>query len=111
MLVFFANYRVLGTLHRPAGADDLGHSGSSFLDVLILFEPWVGHLLLSEKVTRPCDRANRPISIPSVPFSEGIEIRQVCQFVSRVWLARCASFLGGVRGRGLVSLTLFAESY
>ena len=38
--------------------------------------------LLSEKVTRPHVRANRPILIPSVPVSEGIETRHGCQFLS-----------------------------
>ena len=49
--------------------------------VLILFEQWSGHRLLSEKVTRPHVRANRPISFSSVPVSEGIEIRHGCQFI------------------------------
>ena len=53
-----------------------------FLELLILFEQWAGHRLLSEKVTRPHVRANRPILIPSVPASEGIEIRHGCQFLS-----------------------------
>ena len=53
---------------------------------MILFEQWVGHRLLSEKVTRPHVRAGRPILIPSVPVSEGIEIRSVS---SVVWLERC----------------------
>ena len=35
--------------------------------------------MLSEEVTRPHVRANRPISISSVPVSEGIEIRNGCQ--------------------------------
>ena len=34
--------------------------------LLILFDQWAGHRLLSEKVTRPHVRANRPILIPSV---------------------------------------------
>ena len=35
-----------------------------------------------KKVTRPHVRAGRPISLPSVPVSEGIEIRHGCQFLS-----------------------------
>ena len=66
---FTARWR---TLHWPAGPEDLGHCGVSFLQVLILFEQWAGHRLLSEKVTRPHVRANRPVSISSVPVSEGI---------------------------------------
>ena len=34
------------------------------------------------RVTRPHVRANRPILIPSLPVSEGIEIRHGCQFIS-----------------------------
>ena len=71
-----------GSLHWPAGAEDMGHFGVSYLEVLILFEQWAGHRLLSEKVTRPHVRAQRPISISSVPVSEGIEIRQMCRSIS-----------------------------
>ena len=62
----------LSTLHWPSGSADLGHFGISFLELLVLFEQWTGHRLLSEKVTRPhvpgpssyfdsfcaCDRGN-----------------------------------------------------
>ena len=75
-------FTFLNTLHWPAGDVDLGHCGVSFLDVLVFFEQWAGHQLLSEKVTRPHVRANRPIFIPSVPVSEGIEIRHCCPFIS-----------------------------
>ena len=63
----------LGTLHWPSDSADLGHFGISFLELLILFEQWAGHRLLSEKVVRPHVRAGRPILLPSVPVSEGIE--------------------------------------
>ena len=69
ILVRFTSF--LGTLHWPSGSVDLGHFGISFLELLILFEQWAGHRLLSEKVTRPHIRAGRPISLPSVPVSEG----------------------------------------
>ena len=39
----------LGTLHWPVDAVDMVHCGVSFLEVLILFEQWAGHRLLSEK--------------------------------------------------------------
>ena len=58
------------------------HFGVSYLEVLILFEQWAGHRLLSEKVTRPHVRALRPISTSSVLVSEGIEIWQGCRFIS-----------------------------
>ena len=35
------------------GSEDMGHFGVSFLELLILFEHWAGHRLLSEKVTWP----------------------------------------------------------
>ena len=58
MLFRFTSF--LATLHWPTVSDDIGHFGVSFLELLILFEQWAGHLLLSEKVTRPHVRANRP---------------------------------------------------
>ena len=89
----------LNTLHWPSVTEDFGHFGISFLELLILFEQWAGHRLLGEKVTRPHVRANRPILIPSVPVSEGIEIRHGCQFVSS--LVRALSKLPGGLGRFL----------
>ena len=57
-----------------------------------------GHRLLSEKVTRPHVRAGRPILIPSVPVSEGIEIRHGCKFLSSLIraLAKLSGGLGWV---------------
>ena len=68
-----------------------------FWNFLSFFEQWAGHLLLSEKVTRPHVRANRPILIPSVPVSEGIEIRRGCQFISSLVRA-LAKLPGGIGG-------------
>ena len=87
----------LGSLQCPVGAEDLRHFGVSFLEVLILFEQWVGHQLLSERVTRPHVRANRPISISSVPVSEGTEIRQGCQFIN-TWFGLRTSYLVELEG-------------
>ena len=89
----------LGTLHWPAGTADVGHFGVSFLEVLALFEQWAGHWLISEKVTWPHERANRPMSISSVPVSEGIEIRHDCQFIRS--LVRTLAKLSGGMGRFL----------
>ncbi len=89
----------LGTLHWPSGSVDMGHFGVSFLELLILFEQWSGHRLLSEKVTRPHVRAGRPILVSSVPVSEGIEIRHGCQFLSS--LVRALGKLEGGLGRFL----------
>ena len=52
-----------------------------------------------KKVTRPHVRALRPIFIPSVPVSEGIEIRHGCQFISS--LVRALAKLPGGIGRFL----------
>ena len=70
-----------------------------FWELLILFEQWAGHRLLCEKITRPHVRANGPILIPSVPVSEGIEIRHGCQFTSS--LVRARAKLPGGLGRFL----------
>ena len=93
ILVKFTSF--LSTWHWPSGAVELGHFGISFLELLILFEQWAGHRLLSEKVTGPHVGANRPILLPSVPVSEGIEIRHGCQFLSSLVRAR-AKLLGGL---------------
>ena len=96
VLVFCANSLLFwGPLHWPAGAEDLGHFGVSSLEVLILFERWAGHWLLSEKVTWPHVRANCPIPISPVPVSEGIEIWQGCQFI-RSLVQALDKLLGGV---------------
>ena len=85
----------LGTSHWPVDTDDMGHFGVSYLEVLILFEHWLGHRLLSEKVTRMHLRANRPICFPPAPVSEGIQIRQGCQFINSLFRAR-GKLSGGV---------------
>ena len=97
ILVRFTSF--LNTFHWPSGSDDMGHFGVSFLELLILFEQWAGHRLLSEKVTGPHVRANRPFLVPSVPVSEGIEIRHGCQFLSS--LVRALAKLPGGLGRFL----------
>ena len=71
------------------------------MELFILFEQWAGHRLLSERVTRLHVGANRPIWIPSVPVSEGIEIRHDCQFISS--LVRALAKLPGGLGRFLLS--------
>ena len=67
------------------------------MELLILFEQWAGQRFLSEKVTGPHARTHRPMLIPSVPVSEGIEIRHDCQFVSS--LVRALAKLSGGLGR------------
>ena len=84
-------------MHWSSGSDDFGHFGISFLELLILFEQWAGHRLLGEKITRPHVIANRPILLPSVPVSEGIEIQHGCQFLRSLVraLAKLPGDLGG----------------
>ena len=69
--------------------------GVSYLEVLILFEHWLGHRLLSEMVTRLHLRANRLICFPLAPVSEGIQIRQGRQFISSLFSA-LGKLSGGV---------------
>ena len=97
ILVRFTSF--LDGSHWPSGSVDLRHYGISFLELLILFEQWAGYRLLGEKVTRPHVRAGRPISVSSVPVSEGMEIRHGCQFISS--LVRALSKLPGGLGRFL----------
>ena len=84
------------SLHWLTDDRDLGHFGTSYLEVLILCEQGAGHRLLSEKVTRPHVRAHRPISISCVP-SEGIEIRQWCRFI-RSLVRALGKLPGGLGG-------------
>ena len=39
----------LGTLHWPAGGVDLGVGGISYVELLVLYEPWAGERLTLEK--------------------------------------------------------------
>ena len=94
LLLRFTSF--LATLHWPSGAQDFGQFSISFLELLILLSNGLVTRLLGEKVTGPHFRAHRPILIPSVLVSEGIEIRHCCQFVSS--LVRALSKLpGGLR--------------
>ena len=48
--IFIRFTSFLNTLHWPSGASDFGHFGISLLELLILFEQWAGHRLLSERL-------------------------------------------------------------
>ena len=102
ILCKFTSFR--GTLHWPASSEDLGQIGVSFLELLILFEQWAGHRLLSEKVTRPHVRADRPNLTPSVPVSDGIEIRHTVVSLSVAWYVLWPSCLVVLVGSCLVGL-------
>ena len=67
----------LGTLHWLVGAEDTGHFGVSYLELLILFEQWAGHRLLNEKVVRPHLRAHRPIFSPLCVYQSELKLDTV----------------------------------
>ena len=62
----------LGTLHWPAGGLDLGVGGVSFVELLILCEPWAGERLSLEKAHPRYLRPKRPISVSAVPFVQAL---------------------------------------
>ena len=74
----------LSSLHCPAGAEDMGHFGVTYMEILILFEQWAGHRLLSEKVTRPHVRAHRPISFSSVSQKK-MKFGKCAFFISQIF--------------------------
>ena len=95
ILIRFTSF--LNTLHWPTGSVDMAIFGVLFLSFLSFLSNGAGHRLFSENVTGPRVRANRPILIPSVPVSEGIEIRHGCQYISI--LVRALGKLPGGIGR------------
>ena len=97
----------LGTLHWPAGADDLGVGGVSFVELLILYELWAGERLSLEKAVPGHRRVGRPISVSAVPFGPGIDIWRSCRFFRAIF--RALSLLPGGLGRflpGVLVLTI-----
>ena len=58
----------LGTICWPEGLNDMGKCGVSFEEILILFERWVGHRLLTETTVRENRRAGRAISAGCTPI-------------------------------------------
>ena len=74
----------LGSLHWPAGGLDLGVSGVSYVELLILHELWAGERLSLKKAHPRYLRPGRPISVSSVPFGPGIDIWRSCRFVGLV---------------------------
>ena len=70
MLVKFSSF--LSTLRWPEGLNEMGKFGVSYLEVLILFEKWMGHRFLPEKTVPLRHRPGRPIFIGTSPVSEGV---------------------------------------
>ena len=69
MLVKFLTF--LSTLRWPEGLKEMGKHGVSFLEMLVLFEVWLGHRLLPEKTEPISRRSGRPIFVGTPPVSEG----------------------------------------
>ena len=95
MLVKFTSF--LSTLRWPQGLNEMGKFGVSYLEVLILFERWIGHRLLLEKTVPSKSRPGRVIHVGTSPISDGVQIRLGCQFIGSLF--RCLSKLPGGFGR------------
>ena len=79
-LVRFTSF--LNTLHWPSGSADLGHFGISFGSSLFFLSNGLVSDCLVKRSLGPMLGPIVPILIPSVPVTEGIEIRHGCQFLS-----------------------------
>ena len=74
----------------------MGRFGVSYLEVLILFEQWVGHRLWPEKTVPIRNRSGWKVILGSPPISEGVGLRVGCQFTGSLF--RSLSMLpGGLR--------------
>ena len=89
----------LYTLHWPQGGTDLGVGGVSCVELLILYELWVGERLSLEKAHPRYLRPGRPISVSAVPFGPGIDIWRSCRFIGAMMRSLC--LLPGRLGRFL----------
>ena len=83
LLVMFVTY--LSTLRWPKGLNEMGRFSVSYLEMLVLFEQWVGHRLLPEKTVPIKNRSGRNIVLGSSPISEGVKIRAGCQFIGSLF--------------------------
>ena len=101
---------LLGTLHWPAGGMDLGVGGISYVELLILFELWVGERLSLEKPHPRYLRPGRPISVSVVPFGPGIDIWPSCRFIGAMMRSLCL-LLGGLGRLCLAPLVLIIAGF
>ena len=83
LLILFTSF--LSTLRWPEGLNEMGKFGVSYLELLILFENWLGHRLLPEKTVPVSRRLGRPIYVGTPPVSEGVQIRVGCQFLGSLF--------------------------
>ena len=87
----------LASLHWPAGGSDLGVGGISYVELLILYELWVGERLSFEKATPRYLRPGRSISVSAVPFGPGTDIWCSCRLLASLMRSLC--LLPGGLGR------------
>ena len=59
----------------------MGKFGVSYLEILLLFETWVGHRLSPEKTVPVDRRTGRLLSVGCTLVSEGVRNRVGCKFV------------------------------
>ena len=71
--------------------------GTSYLELLFLYELWAGERLSLEKATPRYLRPGRPISVSAVPFGPGIDIWRSCRFIGALMSSLC--LLPGGLGR------------
>ena len=79
----------LGSLHWPVGGADLGVGGVSYVELLILYELWVGERLSLEKAHPRFLRPGRPISVSAVPFGPGIDFWRSFRFIGALMRSVC----------------------
>ena len=79
----------LNSLHWPIGDLDLGVGGVSYVELLIMYEPWAGERLSLEKAHPRYLRPGRPISVSAVPFGPGIDIWRSCRFIGALMRSLC----------------------
>ena len=68
----------VGSLHLPAVVHDLGPSGVSNVEMLILHERWAGERPGLEPTVPRYGRSGRPISVSTVPVGPSIDICRSC---------------------------------
>ena len=85
----------INSLHWPIGYLDLGVGGVSYVELLVLYELWVGERLVLEKAHPRYLRPGRPISVSAVPFGPGIDIWRSCRLIGAMMRSLCM-FPGGL---------------
>ena len=85
----------LGSLHWPSAGSDLGSGGTSYLELLMLYELWAGERLQIEKAVLRCKRVDRSISVSAVSFGPGIDIRRSYKLLGAM-LRALGTLLGGL---------------